>query len=56
MQVIELPFVFKTFVMSIFEWPFKAGLTVIVDSAEPDKMLCFAAALLCWSSLYWVQS
>ena len=25
---IKLPFVFKTFVMSIFEWPLKTGFTV----------------------------
>ena len=25
---IKLPFVFKTFVLSIFEWPFKTGFTV----------------------------
>ena len=26
---IMLPFVFKTFVLSIFEWPFKTGSTVL---------------------------
>ena len=26
---IKLPFVFKTFVLSIFKWPLKAGFTVI---------------------------
>ena len=26
--LIKLPFVFKTFVLSIFEWPLKTGLTV----------------------------
>ena len=26
---IKLPFVFKTFVLSIFEWPLKTGFTVI---------------------------
>ena len=25
---IKLPFVFKTFVLSIFEWPLKAGFTI----------------------------
>ena len=25
----KLPFVFKTFVLSIFEWPLKAGFTVL---------------------------
>ena len=53
---IKLPFVFKTFVLSFFEWLFKTGFTVIVNSAEPDKMLCFAAALHCWSSISGVQS
>ena len=27
---IKLPFVFKTFVLSIFEWPLKTGFTVHV--------------------------
>ena len=27
---IKLPFVYKTFVLSIFEWPFKTDLTVIL--------------------------
>ena len=26
---IKLPFVFKTFVLSIFEWPLKTGFTVL---------------------------
>ena len=26
---IKLPFVFKTFVLSIFEWPLKTGFTVV---------------------------
>ena len=25
---IKLPFIFKTFVLSNFEWPFKTGLTI----------------------------
>ena len=29
---IKLPFVFKTFVMSIFEWPLKTGFTVMTNS------------------------
>ena len=33
---IKLPFVFKTFVLSIFEWPLKTGFTV-VRSADPDQ-------------------
>ena len=28
---IKLPFVFKTFVLSIFEWPLKTGFTVTDD-------------------------
>ena len=27
---IKLPFVFKTFVLSIFEWPLKTGFTVLL--------------------------
>ena len=27
---IKLPFVFKTFVLSIFEWPLKTGFTVYI--------------------------
>ena len=26
---IKLPFVFKTFILSIFEWPFKTGFTIL---------------------------
>ena len=28
---IKLPFVFKIFLLSIFEWPFKTGFTVVTD-------------------------
>ena len=28
---IKLPFVLKTFVLSIFEWPLKTGFTVVTD-------------------------
>ena len=31
---IKLPFVFKIFVMSIFEWPLKTGFTVSCPSNE----------------------
>ena len=31
---IKLPFVIKTFVLSIFEWPFYTGFTVILDFSE----------------------
>ena len=36
---IKLPFVFKTFVLSVFEWPLKTGFTVF-------KNLYFASGLL----------
>ena len=32
---IKLPFVFKNFVLSIFEWPPKAGFTVLLNINEP---------------------
>ena len=41
---IKLPFVFKIFVFSIFEWPLKAGFTVVIlrkalaISADPDEI------------------
>ena len=35
---IKLPFVFKTFVLSIIEWPFKTGFTVWPKYVY-DKML-----------------
>ena len=31
---IKLPFVFKTFVLSIFEWPLKTGFTIFVNIME----------------------
>ena len=31
---IKLPFVLKTFVLSIFEWPLKSGFTVILNIAK----------------------
>ena len=31
---IKLPFVFKTFVLSIFEWPLKTGFTVHPDQLD----------------------
>ena len=34
---IKLPFVFKTFVLSIFEWPLKTGFTVVANSVDPDQ-------------------
>ena len=34
---IKLPFVFKTFVLSMFEWPLKIGFTV--DHMAPQQYL-----------------
>ena len=34
---IKPPFVFKTFVLSIFEWPLKTGFTVVAFQKGPDK-------------------
>ena len=34
---IKLPFVFKTFVLSIFEWPLKTGFTVLWGSLEASS-------------------
>ena len=31
---IKLPFVFKTFLLSIFEWPLKTGFTVLIYFGE----------------------
>ena len=40
---IKLPYVIKIFVLSIFEWPLKAGFTVFISSVEisvhPDTMV-----------------
>ena len=40
---IKVPFVFKTFVLSIFEWPLKTGFTVYsigdVDHTEFVQMM-----------------
>ena len=33
---IRLPFVFKTFVLSIFEWPLKTGFTVVSALSAPS--------------------
>ena len=49
---IKLPFVIKICVLSIFEWPLKAGFTVflplkgvlvLANSADPDEMQHYAA-------------
>ena len=34
---IKLPFVFKTFVLSIFEWPLKTGFTVYIMARPFDN-------------------
>ena len=31
---VKIPFVFKTFVSSIFEWPLKTGFTVLIAYAQ----------------------
>ena len=46
---IRLPFAFKTFVLSIFEWPLKTGFTVLMyflNSAGTDEMHSFASHLI----------
>ena len=39
---IKLPFVFKTFVLSIFEWPLKTGFAVIplLVKSRADRLVC----------------
>ena len=32
---VKLPFVFKTFVLSIFEWPLNTGFTVCIKQTLP---------------------
>ena len=41
---IKLPSVFQTFVLSIFEWPFKTGFTVRIKGSEVriSKLKCSA--------------
>ena len=34
---IKLPFFIKTFVLSIFEWPFYTGFTVVHTNIQHDK-------------------
>ena len=38
-EAIKLPFVIKIFDLSIFEWPFYTGFTVLVFQAGIHKML-----------------
>ena len=50
---LKIPFAIKTFVLSIFDWPFYTGFTVflfflkvdfvLANSAGTDEMPCFAA-------------
>ena len=40
---IKLPHGFKTFILSIFEWQFKTGLTVIL-SAQPTRSGLFSSS------------
>ena len=42
---IKLPFVIKTFVLSIFEWPFYTGLSVIVSVSLGSDSSCVAHML-----------
>ena len=45
---IKLPFVFKTFVLSIFEWPLKTGFTVLsilYHDFEPFNVYVLVAEL-----------
>ena len=45
---IELPFVFNTFVLSIFEWPLKTGFTVIFS--------CFCCHLLTFFKINFLKN
>ena len=40
---IKLPFVIKTFVLSIFEWPFYTGFTVLVNLRD-DRMCLYGVS------------
>ena len=41
--LIKLPFVIKTFVLSIFEWPLKTGFTVVQQYAIVDTLPWYVA-------------
>ena len=43
---IKLPFVIKIFVLSIFEWPLKTGLTVVFIYALGAKKNCLIESVL----------
>ena len=52
---IKLPFVFKTFVLSIFEWPLKTGFTVfsyssVLITGYGSKDRCLLETVL-WTTL-----
>ena len=38
---IKLPFVIKIFVLSIFEWPFYTGFTVLASSIHTEDYMIF---------------
>ena len=38
----KLPFVFKTFVLSIFEWPLKTGFTLNIKKPGPEVIKLFS--------------
>ena len=43
LSFIKLPFVFKTFVLSSFEWPLKTGFTVIISQEKAYEILVLIA-------------
>ena len=43
---IKLPFVFKTFFLSIFEWPLKTGFTVLHVTRIGTYVLCLLVNVL----------
>ena len=43
-SIIKLPFVFKTFVLSFFEWPLKTGFTVCAEMTSLHTVLSKLAA------------
>ena len=55
---IKLPFVIKTFVLSIFEWPFYTGFTVSLASGDFCLLITFANSLGpdIMSVLIWIQT
>ena len=60
---IKLPFVIKIFVMSIFEWPFYTGFTVIEKKSTEDKKACKSIKSHIWlfetefaAKIYWYKN